>query len=202
MRWDAYHRGMRRRDFIKGSGAAAVACVTVPLCGCDKKPTNDEPANTTAELTWVFFMDPREREIANTAINRLLPDDLKSGAPSAQQLHVLQYMERQLVEPHFRDLHRMMHGGFDFLDKVAIKRYGGTFVTRTTEVQDTILSQFQVDGVSGLKFPQARFFETLQAFALEGYWGQPKYGGNFERRAWAWVSINPHCNHIHATCGE
>ncbi|MEZ4459098.1 MAG: gluconate 2-dehydrogenase subunit 3 family protein [bacterium] len=193
---------MKRRDFIKASGSAALLCTSVHLGACEKKETPPPQQVQQPPPEWKFFVDPREREVANVALFRMLPADPESGAPSAHDLDVLRFVDEQLALPHFRDLHRMMHGGFDFLDRVSTKRFGGTFVSRTPEDQDKILAQFQMGLVNGLKFPQARFFETLRTFALEGYWGAPKYGGNKDKGAWSWVGINPHCSHIHGTCSE
>jgi hypothetical protein len=195
-------RVMKRRDFIKVTGSSALACSVFGLMACKQKETTPAPAKVEAEYSWRFFTDRNEKDLARTVILRMLPADPESRAPSADDLHVLEYLDGQLAEPHFRELHRMMHGGFNFIDRVSTKRFGGTFLSRSPEVQDKILGQFQTGAIKGLKFPQERFFETLRSFALEGYWSHPKYGGNFEKKAWSWVSINPHCSHIHGSCTE
>lgn len=193
---------MQRRAFIQG---LAATCAIPWLAGC-KDPKKQPPSSTTqaepAPHTWRFFIDPNERAVAAASLERLLPAEASVGAPSAQELHVLEFLDEQLTEPHFRELQRMMHGGFNFLDQLANKRFGGPFVSRSPEVQDQILAQFQTGSVKGMKFPQERFFETLRSFALEGYWGHPKYLGNYDKKAWTWVNINPHCKHIHGACTE
>ena len=38
---------------------------------------------------------------------------------------------------------------------------------------------------------EAHFYEALITFALEGYLGDPSYGGNKDRGGWAVVGFNP-----------
>lgn len=188
---------------MQALGGTATLCALGLGQGCESRsPERADAPPPTPEYAWQFFFDPRERATVVAILERLLPQDAGSGAPSATQLRVAEFLDAQLALPHFRELHRMMRGGFDFVDKVASKRFGAPFVSLSVDGQNQVLSQFQTGAVKGLKFPQERFFETLRTFALEGYWSHPRYGGNFERGAWSWVAIHPHCNHMHGSCSE
>lgn len=190
---------MNRRSFLLASAAVTFAG---PGLGCDRKPTAPAaPAPPTPpSYSWQFFT-PAEVATLEAILARFFPEADPSGAPSFRDANVAQYVDGQLAAEDFQGLGRMMHRGFEFVDSVATRRHGGPFATRSGEVQDEILRQFQTGSVTGLKFPQAQWFATLHTFALEGYWGDPKYGGNRDEVAWKWVGINPHCAHIHGSCG-
>ena len=193
---------MKRRTFV----FASAATLTLPIVSCKpKKPTPTDAGSVgappPAPHDYQFFTTG-EIVTLDAVLGRLFPIDDPSGAPSYRDANVGPYIDKQLVLPDFRGLERMMHGGMEFLQTVAVRRFGGTFDSRQPEVQDELLTQFQTGQVKGLQFPQARWFATFHAFALEGYWGDPKYGGNHDEGAWKWVAINPHCAHIHLACGR
>lgn len=188
-----------RRTFVAGS-SATIACF---LLSCEKKPSpepeapsSDSPPNT------MEVIDAEETITLAAILDRLLPEVDEIGAPSALDLDVMYYIDGQLREPHFAALRDLIKRGLKMVNVTAQKYHGGSFHTRTPSIQDSILSEFQSGRVKGLRFPQARFFSQLNAFALEGYWGKPSYGGNKDGKAWAWVDIHPHCSHIHDRCSE
>lgn len=192
---------MKRRTFLI-SGAATLS---LPVVGC--KPSKQEPAargTTTAAPPQPHkyeFFNPGEVVTLDAVLARLFPVGDPSGAPSYIDANIGPYIDKQLMLPDFRGLERMMHGGMEFVQTVSVRRFGGSFDSRPPEVQDQVLTKFQTGQVSGLKFPQARWFAMFHAFALEGAWGDPKYGGNRDSRVWEWAGIHPHCAHMHLTCG-
>ena len=193
---------MKRRTFVLASAAA----LTIPVIGCEKtKPVDSPdvgPAKPTLPPYKYEFFTPGEVVTLEALLARLFPEDDPSGAPSWRDANVGPYIDAQMMLPDFRGQQRMMHGGMEFLQAVSTRRFGGTFDSRPPDVQDQLITQFQTGQVKGLKFPQARWFVTFHAFALEGYWGDPKYGGNRDEKVWAWANINPHCAHIHLSCGN
>ena len=191
---------MKRRTFI----VATAATLTLPVIACERKPKPPAPDADTSTPPPPYkyqFFTPSEVVTLHAVLARLFPADDPSGAPSHEQARVGPFIDAQMMLPDFRGLQRMMHGGMEFLQAVSVRRFGGTFDSRPPEVQDEILTQFQTEQVSGLQFPQARWFATFHAFALEGFWGDPKYGGNHDEVVWTWADINPHCAHIHLECG-
>ncbi len=198
-----------RRTFIAGSSAV----IATFLLSCEKKDgdadsgnqsTLDEPGAKQQPLKPTTFevFAPEEVVTLGAILERLLPGVDEIGAPSAVELDVMYYIDGQLRLDHFSSLRDMMTRGMKFVEVAAKKYHQGSFHTRQPAAQDQILADFQNGAVKGLRFPQERFFNQLKAFALEGYWGSPKYGGNKDRQAWAWVEINPHCSHIYDRCVE
>jgi len=148
------------------------------------------------------FFTPAEVPTLEAALERMFPSDGAAGPPGAQAAHLLEYLDRQMMEPHFESLHRMMRTGVLYLDKLAMREQKQPFAALPAAAQDDILARFQVGAVRGMTFPQQRFFDTLHSFGLEGTWGDPKYGGNPDKIVWRWAGIDPHCGgHIYAGCG-
>ncbi len=191
---------MERRTFLK----ATAATLSLPVLACEKKPpTADVAAPPKLPPPYKYeFYNPGEVVTLNAVLGRLFPANDPSGAPSHIDANVGPYIDKMLLSTDFRGLERMMHGAMEFLQSVSVRRFAGPFDTRPPEIQDEILTQFQTGAVKGLQFPQARWFAMFHAFALEGYWGDPKYGGNFDQTVWTWADINPHCAHIHLSCGN
>lgn len=189
---------LNRRSFVAGSSAT----VAVFLLSCEKKESQPETPAPESPPTTLEIIGPEEAITLAAVLDRLLPAVEEIGAPSAMDLNVMYYIDGQLREPDFASLRDLIKRGLRMVNATAQKYHGGSFHTRTPGLQDSVLSEFQHGGVKGLRFPQARFFSQLRAFALEGYWGQPKYGGNKDEQGWAWVDIHPHCSHIHDRCSE
>jgi gluconate 2-dehydrogenase gamma chain len=57
--------------------------------------------------------------------------------------------------------------------------------------QDALLGRFQTGDIPLGRFDTTRFFEVLRTFALEGFPGDPRHGGNREGIAWTWLGITP-----------
>ena len=193
---------IERRTFLVGS-AATLTTLTLSACK-PKAPSTSQPdaaAEPTPPPHTYGFYAPAEVITLDAVLGRIFPENDPTGAPSFREANVGPYIDSQLQLPDFRGLGRMMHGGMEFLQAVSTRRFGGTFDSRESSVQDEILGQFQTGAVKGLKFPQARWFATFHAFALEGYWGDPSYGGNRDRAVWKWVGINPKCSSVHGSCG-
>ncbi len=128
------------------------------------------------------------------ALDRILPPSGDYGFPGAEETSVIRYVDRQLAEPHFAGFARLVRHGLKFLDRVARKEKGAMrFHLLPPAQQDEILRMFQTQSVPGLKYPSARFFEILWTFALEGYFGHPRHGGNAGRLAWNAIHFEPGC---------
>ena len=73
-------------------------------------------------------------------------------------------------------------GGLLALERRSQGQLQKSFAEASPSEQDTLLAEFKdSDPSSG----EARFFELLTALTLEGFLGDPSYGGNKERVGWA-----------------
>jgi hypothetical protein len=117
---------------------------------------------------------------------------LERIVPGAGDAKVRRYIDGQLELPHFSGLKRMVLHGSKLLDKVARREAGGPFMGLAGEVQDQLLTRFQAGQVK-TKFPTAKWFAVVHAFALEGWLGDPNHGGNAEGQGWKSIGWELQC---------
>ena len=59
--------------------------------------------------------------------------------------------------------------------------------------QDEILRRVQRGDTQGRPPASVRFFQVVLTLSLEGHWGDPRYGGNYDELTWRSVGIDPGC---------
>lgn len=203
--------GRRELLALGGKLAAALSLPALPLLSaCDRRqdaqpaatgeatPSGSQPATPVpAAPAAPRFFTAQELSIVVAAVARLLPQGDASGLPGGDRAGVAEFIDRQLALPSFAGLQRMMRAGVGFVDRTARRDHGGAFVAIRPDAQDAVLSAFQTGAVGGLRFPQARFFEQLLTFALEGYLGAPRHGGNRDAMVWRALGIDPRCHNMY-----
>lgn len=189
---------MIRRTFIDWMARVGLLTVSgTAACDCsgDEKPGTSEPPAPPAEEPLGFFSE-EEGKVMRAALERILPEDEPPGSPGAERAGVIHFIDRELQKEHFKPFAPLFRNGARYLDVVAKREAGGPFAEVKVTEQDRILGQFQTRSVENLRYPTDRFFELLHGFALEGYLGHPRHGGNKDKLAWQWVEIDPSCRHM------
>ncbi|MBX5483323.1 MAG: gluconate 2-dehydrogenase subunit 3 family protein [Myxococcaceae bacterium] len=134
---------------------------------------------TTSHRT---FTNP-EFAIVSALAERILPRDEDPGAIDA---NVPEYIDRMLQSP---DLHQMKEdflGGIEAIDRRARARFGKGFTDASAAEQDELIAAFKdAPPDSG----EAKFYELLLTLTLEGFLGDPSYGGNKDYVGWALVGF-------------
>lgn len=142
---------LTRRQFVAvgamGSAAIAVGC----------KSGN--------QGNWDFLNDNQARTL--TAIcDQIVPAD---SFPSASQVGVLTYIDRQLVR-HYRRHQDAYRDGLQQADAISRKLFG-------RDLADGTAAQ-QLQAVIAIEQQDRPFFELVRKHTLEGYYGSPRHGGN------------------------
>lgn len=134
---------------------------------------------TTSHLT---FTAP-EFAIVSAAAERILPRDEDPGALDA---NVPNYIDRMLQSLDLSQMKEDFIGGLAALDRRAQARFQSGFANATAAQQDDLLAEFKnSEQGSG----EARFYEVLITLTLEGFLGDPSYGGNKDYVGWALVGF-------------
>lgn len=117
------------------------------------------------------------------AADRILPRDEDPGAVDA---NVPEYIDRMLTSP---ELHRMREdfiNGLNALDRRARRTVNKPFAQASAQERDQLLTEFKnFRPGSG----EEHFYELLVTLTLEGFLGDPSYGGNKDHVGWALVGF-------------
>jgi gluconate 2-dehydrogenase gamma chain len=177
--------GQSRRVFVQrltfmGGGVVLLgggAAVVRAKCGSQPEPAAPAPASN--RLT---FGDP-EWAILTAACERVLPKDEDPGALDA---HVPDYIDRILQTPELQKMKADFVSGLAALDRRASRMYKKGFAQLAPAEQDELLAIFKD---SPEKSGEAKWYELLLVLSLEGFLGDPSYGGNFNHAGWDLVGF-------------
>jgi gluconate 2-dehydrogenase gamma chain len=184
---------MRRRSFLAwiGGFAALVVARIVPFQRLPG-PTEAAAEATPADEPFAVFT-PEQATTMEAMLDRLLPSNVPLGTPGARETHVLRYLERQLAGARFPQYRDVLRDGAAALDDIARLRHAAAFHALGATEQDELLRAIQIGNAFGHPAASLRFFQVTLTLALEGHWGHPRYGGNYDRLAWRSVGIDPGC---------
>jgi gluconate 2-dehydrogenase gamma chain len=123
----------------------------------------------------------RAGAVLAAAIDRLIPGD--EFGPGAIESGIGHYVEGMLgrADAELRDDWR---SSLEQLDDLAHAREGAGFAELPADVRDHLLELVAAGGAPTGE-SMAAFFEILRTRAIEGYFGDPRWGGNAGRAGWA-----------------
>jgi len=169
----SWFKNLTRREFIQLAAAAAAASGTVSCSG---------PRNP-----WRFLRTGEARTLA-AICDQLIPPDADPGANWAQ---VVNFMDVQLCGP-FRDLQALYRNGITCVDTIARGRFGKDFAQLGNDQQISILTALEKGdtpkNIWKTVDPRA-FFETVLSHSMQGFYGDPRHGGNRARASWKMVGL-------------
>lgn len=169
----AWYKHLSRREFIKTASAAALLAGG-SACDSDHSP-------------WQFLRVHEARALA-AMCDCIIPTDRDPGAEWAQ---VVNYIDRQLCGP-FRELRNTYRVGIANLELTSEERFGRPFAALTIAEQTTILTaleQGMADKGIWTAVRSKDFFELVLAHTMQGYYGDPRHGGNRERASWKMLGL-------------
>ena len=154
-------RVLRRRRLLQ----VAVSAAAAGAAGC-----------TGRSGRWRFFT-VQEAETAGAICERIIPADQDPGAASAG---VLNYIDLQLVGP-LKKHQRLYRQGLAGVDDLSIARFGKRFSALATSEQDVVLTAIE----------SRPFFALIRDHTMQGFYGDPRHGGNREYASWRMLEVPP-----------
>jgi gluconate 2-dehydrogenase gamma chain len=170
----SWYKNLSRRQFMQ-LGAATAATFGVSC-------------NQPFSSPWRFFTLGEARTLAALS-DQLIPPDHDPGADWAG---VVNYIDVQLCGP-FQRWQQTYRNGLASVDRSSRAKYNCPFAVLSADQQFAILRSMETgelspygwDGIS----PSA-FFELLLNHAMQGYYGDPRHGGNRDHTSWRMVGLN------------
>ena len=189
-----------RRRFLSFAGGA----LPLFVFGCKKTrraTTATKPKRTAARRCAVDRLSGGPGRVLNglewttieAVCSRILPSDADPGAGEAG---VVNYIDAQLQHPPIDAFSKMIRVGVRYITLLARRQGAPNFARLTPAKQDQLLRKLQ-RGRMG-RYQGARFMRVLVALTLEGFLGDPLYGGNRDQVGWKMIgfipqSPGPHC---------
>jgi gluconate 2-dehydrogenase gamma chain len=173
---------MKRRVFLHRLTFLGGGVVLLSTCKDDKPPAPPKggikPKGLTVSAKHKTFTD-QEWPILLAACDRILPRDQDPGAVDAD---VPEYIDRMLQTPELWRYRENLVNGLQRLDQSGAK----PFTELDDAAKDAVLAKFR-DAAPGS--PESKVYELLLFFTLEGFLGDPSYGGNKDRAGWKLVGF-------------
>lgn len=168
----AWYRHLSRREFVKTAATALVASGVA--CNSERSP-------------WRFLRVHEARTLA-AVCDCIIPPDADPGAEWAQ---VVNYIDLQLRGP-FRKLQDTYRDGLASLELTSRKRFEKSFASLTLADQTILVAELEQGIAAKEIWSKARdkdFFEILLAHTMQGYYGDPRHGGNRDRIGWKMLGL-------------
>jgi len=204
-------QGIRRRNFLKGAGAAgtaAAAALSGGLAACADSPGAPAAKAATATAEPLLTLNPSEAAFITAAIDTLIPADGLS--PAASECGVGVFIDRQLAGawgngarlyrdgPFFKG--KPEHGyqlaltprdffraGIAAANEWSLKTYGKSFDRLSESEREAALQAMESGKAQFAELSARDFFEALLGITMEGFFADPIYGGNRDKAGWKMV---------------
>lgn len=151
---------MRRRTFL----AAGIAGSTV---GCRR---HNSP--------WQFLRAEEARTV-EAICAQIIPEDQDAGAVTAGVVH---FLDKQL-SGFYKPLQKTYRTGIAAIDRKSIEFSGRKFAELPPVRQTELLQRIEKD-------PNLKpFFSLLVDHSMQGFYGDPRHGGNRDRVSWKMLGV-------------
>jgi gluconate 2-dehydrogenase gamma chain len=156
-------RELRRRRFIQIGASAALVGSAV---SCSRRGGR-----------WRFFTIEEARTV-EALCERIIPAD---GDPGAKDAGVVGFIDRQLAG-FYKDLRDTYRTGLGAVERTSESMFGARFVSLGPANQNAVLSALE-------KSADKPFFDLLVAHTMQGFYGDPRHGGNRDGVSWKMLGV-------------
>lgn len=144
-------------------------------------------ACTKADSAWRFLTVNEARTLAALCDQIIPPDEDPGGAWAG----VGNYIDRQLCGP-LRHLRSFYRSGIAAVEKSSRILYGSDFrrlsANRQVELL-TLMEQGRAPAEAWTQISSKDFFDLLLDQTMQGFYGDPRHGGNRQRASWKMLGI-------------
>ena len=176
----ASRKRLTRRKFLQ---TAAAAAATPYLASCTGGPPSPFRCLT-----------PQEARTAEAVCETIIPADQDAAGvawPGASWAGVVHYIDRQLSGP-YQDHRPSYRLGLAGVDEASMALGGKPFTDLAPEDRVKILAALEKNEAPGetwKKIPASQFFALIVDHTLQGFYGDPRHGGNRDGISWKMLAI-------------
>lgn len=134
----------------------------------------------------LLFFSRTEARIVDALTSEFLPSE--DGSPGATEAGVTIYIDRALAG-FMRDLQGVYRRGFAALADLTSERFGTTFVDATGAQRAQLMLEISELSVSEPDVFLGQFFRIVREHTIQGFFGDPAYGGNRDTVGWKLVGF-------------
>ncbi|MCC7175493.1 MAG: gluconate 2-dehydrogenase subunit 3 family protein [Bryobacterales bacterium] len=155
---------LKRRGFLE---AALTAAASSSLVSCGR---------AGGGAYWRFFTAAEARTV-DAICERIIPAD---DCPGASEAAAVNFIDLQLTR-HYKKHRDAYRQGIAKVEEAARERGGKVFAELAPEQQLEVLAEIEEK--------HAGFFALIRAHTMQGYYGDPRHGGNREEVSWRMLGL-------------
>jgi gluconate 2-dehydrogenase gamma chain len=125
---------------------------------------------------WRFFT-PEEARTVDAICEQIIPSDQD---PGAHQAGVVNYIDLQLTK-HFKSLQKTYREGIAAVDSISTARFSRRFADLNFAEQTEVLRNAEKKAKP--------FFDLVVAHTMQGFYGDPRHGGNRDAASWKMLGL-------------
>ena len=165
--------GLKRRTFLAGPAAAAAAA-------CGRKP---------APAYGYRFLTADEVETLGAWVDTLIPPDEDPGAREAGVVHYIDIQLTRWFRKHREDYRKALAS----INRWAAARAQQRFAALPPQAREEMLALMERGEAGRDFFPDGgkAAFEMVLAHAMQGFYGNPRHGGNRGYASWKMIGVPP-----------
>lgn len=168
--------------FISGLATAQV------LSSCKRTGSSAQDASVAppkkAPTTKSEPLKPIQRTTLAAGLARMIPSE--EGSPGAKEANVIEYVDKELARSEYAQLRTHVLAGVVAMNRNAQRDHKKQFAELDEAAQDDVLLKLQHGSERG-----ADFIKFLVLLTLEGFFGDPKWGGNKDGIGWKLSGYGP-----------
>jgi gluconate 2-dehydrogenase gamma chain len=173
-------RSLSRGALLKRAGVIGAAAALPAVARTDAAHADAE----IARFKEMRALSPTQATTIEAFIDRLIPSD--ASGPGAREANVIRYIDRALSGDLL--MFRPSYVAATLaLDAYAQSKYGADFATLSSDKQDAILTDMDLNRATGFTPNAKAVFEMIRTHAVEGMFGDPAHGGNTNLVGWKLV---------------
>ena len=178
-------KGVSRRDWLKRAGLAGAA-LTIPapaMPGDVETQANAQAGSNQAapRREPIENLTAHEADLLEAICARIIPTD--ANGPGAREARAAHYIDRALGGA-LSGSKQAYTAGLAAFDAYCRSSRRAPFTELSTRDQDSVLIDVETGAATGFVGSSAVFFAMLRTHTLQGTFGDPYYGGNYNFIGW------------------